>query len=140
MFFLDPISSFLCPSDDCRGRRAALARDHRSGAGGRAEQADLPADQRQPCRLRQPGQSPQIAAKYGALDIVAHKVGDGQATTGFKIMTDLVPEHPELRGVFVSNPVMAQGAGQAVAENKTNKTGDKINLVGFDWDDKLVKF
>ena len=22
----------------------------------------------------------------------------------------------------------------------TNKTGDKINLVGFDWDDKLLKF
>ena len=35
---------------------------------------------------------------------------------------------------------MAQGAAQAVAENKTNKTGDKINLVGFGSDDKLIKF
>jgi ribose transport system substrate-binding protein len=26
-----------------------------------------------------------------------------------------------------------------VAENKTNKTGDKINLIGFDSDDELVK-
>ncbi len=34
---------------------------------------------------------------------------------------------------------MTQGAVEAVAENKTNKTGDKINLVGFDSDDKLVK-
>jgi ribose transport system substrate-binding protein len=35
---------------------------------------------------------------------------------------------------------MAQGAGQAVAESKTNKTGDTINLVGFDFDDKLIAF
>jgi ribose transport system substrate-binding protein len=89
---------------------------------------------------RAKGFKEQIAAKYGALDIVAHKVGDGQATTGFNIMTDLIAEHPELRGVFASNLVMAQGAAQVVAENKTNKTGDKINLVGFGSDDKLIKF
>jgi ribose transport system substrate-binding protein len=82
----------------------------------------------------------QIAAKYGALDIVAEKVGDGKATTGSRIMTDLINEQPELRGVFAANLVMAQGAAQAAAENKTNKTGDEINLVVFDWDDELVKF
>jgi ribose transport system substrate-binding protein len=27
-----------------------------------------------------------------------------------------------------------------VAESKTNKTGDKINVVGFDADERLVKF
>jgi ribose transport system substrate-binding protein len=32
---------------------------------------------------------------------------------------------------------MAQGAGQAIAENKA---GDKIMLIGFDSDDKTVKF
>ncbi len=89
---------------------------------------------------RAKGFKEQIAAKYRALDIVAHEVADGLARTGFKIMTDLIAAHPELRGVFASNLTMAQGAGQAVAENKTNKTGDKINLVGFDSDDKLVKF
>jgi ribose transport system substrate-binding protein len=89
---------------------------------------------------RAKGFKEQIAAKYGALDIVAHKVGDGQATTGFKIMTDLIAEHPELRGVFASNLIMAQGAAQAVTENKTNKTGDKINLVGFGSDEELIKF
>jgi ribose transport system substrate-binding protein len=31
---------------------------------------------------------------------------------------------------------MAQGAGQAIAENKV---ADKIKLVGFDSDDKLIK-
>jgi ribose transport system substrate-binding protein len=89
---------------------------------------------------RAKGFKEQIAAKYGALDIVAQKVGDGQATTGFRIMTDLIAEHSELRGVFASNLVMAQGAAQAVGENKTNKTGDKINLVGFGSDDKVIKF
>ena len=82
----------------------------------------------------------QIVAKYGALNLVADKVADGQATTGFNIMTDLIAANPELRGVFASNPIMAQGAAQALAKSKTNKTGDTINLVGFGSDDKLIKF
>ncbi len=44
---------------------------------------------------------------------------------------------PNLRGVFASNLIMAQGAGQAIAENKAQ---DKIKLIGFDNDEKLVKF
>jgi ribose transport system substrate-binding protein len=88
---------------------------------------------------RAKGFKEQIAAKYGALDIVAEKVADGQATTARNIMADIITTHPELRGVFASNLIMTQGAAQAVAENKTNKTGDTINLVGFDLDDQLVK-
>ncbi len=78
---------------------------------------------------RAKGFKEQITAKYGALDIVAEK-----------LMADIITAHPELRGVFASNLVMAQGAAEAVAESKTNKTGDKINIVGFDLDDQLVKF
>jgi len=43
-------------------------------------------------------------------------------------------------GVFASNPTVAKGAAEALIKHKTNKTGDKINLVGFDSDDQLVKF
>ena len=82
----------------------------------------------------------QIAAKYGALDIVVEKVADGDATTGRDVMVDIIASYPELRGVFVSNPVMAKGAAEALVQHKTNKTGDKINLVGFGWDEQLVKF
>jgi ribose transport system substrate-binding protein len=89
---------------------------------------------------RAKGFKEQISAKYGALNIVAEKVADGQATTGRNIMTEIISANPELRGVFASDLIMAQGAGQAVAENRTNKTGDKINLVGFGSDDQLVKF
>jgi ribose transport system substrate-binding protein len=81
----------------------------------------------------------QIATKYGALDIVAHKVGDGQARTGFSIMLDLIADYPELRGVFASDLVMAKGAAQAVAEKQTNKGGDTINFVGFGSDNSLVQ-
>jgi ribose transport system substrate-binding protein len=81
----------------------------------------------------------QIAAKYGALDIVAEKVADGQASTVRKIMAELIDAHPELRGVFTSNLLLTRGAAEVVAGYKTNKTGDKINLVGFDWDEQLVK-
>ena len=82
----------------------------------------------------------QIAAKYGALDIVVEKVADGDATTGRDVMLDIIASYPELRGVFVSNPLMAKGAAEALVVHKTNKTGDKINLVVFGSDDRLVKF
>jgi ribose transport system substrate-binding protein len=71
------------------------------------------------------------------LKLVDEKYGDGQATSGLNIMTDLITANPDLRGVFASNLIMAQGAGQAIAENKA---ADKIKLVGFDNDDKLVGF
>jgi ribose transport system substrate-binding protein len=86
---------------------------------------------------RAKGFKEQLAAKYPGLKLVADKVADGMATTALNIMTDLITANPDLRGVFASNLIMAQGAGQAIAENKI---ADKIKLVGFDSDDKLVKF
>ena len=86
---------------------------------------------------RAKGFKEQLAAKYPGLKLVADKVADGQATTGLNIMTDLITANPKLVGVFASNLIMAQGAGQAIAENKA---ADKIKLIGFDSDDKLVKF
>jgi ribose transport system substrate-binding protein len=86
---------------------------------------------------RAQGFKEELAKKYPGLKLVADKVADGQATTGLNIMTDLITANPTLRGVFASNLIMAQGAGQAIAENKLQ---DKIKLIGFDNDDKLVKF
>ncbi len=86
---------------------------------------------------RAKGFKEEMAAKYPGLKLVADKVADGQATTALNIMTDLITANPDLKGVFASNLIMAQGAGQAIAENKLQ---DKIALVGFDNDDKLVKF
>ena len=86
---------------------------------------------------RAKGFKEEIAAKYPGLKLVADKVADGMATTGLNIMTDLITANPNLRGVFASNLIMAQGAGQAIAENKA---ADKIKLIGFDSDDKLIGF
>jgi ribose transport system substrate-binding protein len=85
---------------------------------------------------RAKGFKEELASKYPGLKLVADKVADGQATTGLNIMTDLITANPNLHGVFASNLIMAQGAGQAIAENKV---ADKIKLVGFDSDDKLIK-
>jgi ribose transport system substrate-binding protein len=85
---------------------------------------------------RAKGFKEELAAKYPGLKLVADKVADGQATTALNIMTDLITANPNLRGVFASNLIMAQGAGQAIAENKAQ---NKIKLVAFDSDDKLVK-
>lgn len=86
---------------------------------------------------RAKGFKEQLAAKYPGLKLVADKVADGQATTGLNITTDLITANPELRGIFASNLIMAQGAGQAIAENKAQ---DKIKVIAFDSDDKLIKF
>lgn len=86
---------------------------------------------------RAKGFKEEIAAKYPGLKLVADKVADGMATTALNIMTDLITANPNLRGVFASNLIMAQGGGQAIAENKA---ADRIKLVGFDSDDKLVGF
>ena len=85
---------------------------------------------------RAKGFKEEIAIKYPGLKLVADKVADGMATTALNIMTDLITANPNLRGVFASNLIMAQGAGQAIAENQL---ANKIKLVGFDSDDKLVK-
>ncbi|MGL3607522.1 ABC transporter substrate-binding protein [Rhizobium sp. G187] len=86
---------------------------------------------------RHEGFMEQIKAKYPGLTVVADKYADGQATTGLNMMTDLITANPNLVGVFASNLIMAQGVGQAIAENKL---GDKIKVIGFDSDEKTVGF
>src|SRR5580658_9898412 len=67
-----------------------------------------------------------LAAKYRALAVVAEKVADGKPSTALGIMEGLIANTADLRGVFVSDPIMTQAVGQAVAEGKS---GDKINVV-----------
>ena len=64
-----------------------------------------------------------VAAKYGALDITADKVADGKPATVLNIMKDLIANTADLRGVFVSDPIMTLTVGQAVAErNRTTRS------------------
>ena len=77
-----------------------------------------------------------VATKYGALDIVAERAADGKPSTGINIMKDLIANISDLRGVFVSDPVMTLAVGQAIAEKKSD---DKINVVGIGSDEKLIK-
>lgn len=86
---------------------------------------------------RRQGFSEQLKAKYPGLQLIADKYADGQATTGLNIATDLITANPDLKGIFASNLIMAQGVGQAIAENNL---GGKVALVGFDSDEKLIKF
>ena len=86
---------------------------------------------------RRKGFMEQLAAKYPGLTLVADKYADGQAATGLNITTDLLTANPNLVGIFASNLIMAQGAGQALAENGA---AGKVALIGFDSDDKLVGF
>ncbi|MCZ8177886.1 substrate-binding domain-containing protein [Rhizobium sp. CRIBSB] len=86
---------------------------------------------------RREGFLDQLKTKYPGIKVTVDKFADGQATTGLNIMTDLITANPNLVGVFASNLIMAQGVGQAIAENKL---GDKIKVIGFDSDEKTVGF
>ncbi|MBD9374467.1 ABC transporter substrate-binding protein [Rhizobium sp. ARZ01] len=86
---------------------------------------------------RREGFLDQVKTKYPGLKVIADKYGDGQATTGLNMMTDLITANPNLVGVFASNLILGQGVGQAIAENKL---GDKIKVIAFDSDDKTVGF
>jgi ribose transport system substrate-binding protein len=79
-----------------------------------------------------------LAAKYGALDIVAEKVADGKPATVLTMMKDVIAKNRDLRGVFVSDPVMAQAVGQAVSEQAPSDY-IRINVVAVGSDEKLVK-
>ncbi|BDA83133.1 ABC transporter substrate-binding protein [Aureimonas sp. SA4125] len=138
----DKFSSFLT-TDNVQGGRiaadglaAAIAAKH----GGKAE-GDVALITNAPgagsLEQRKEGFVAQLKEKYPGLNLVADKYADGQASTGLNITTDLLTANPNLVGIFASNLIMAQGAGQAVAENKAQ---DKVALVGFDSDDKLVSF
>jgi len=78
----------------------------------------------------------QVAKRYRALNILPDKAADAQAATGLTIMKDLVNADRDLRGVFVSNVILAEGASQVVYNKES---GDRINYVVFGSDDKLVK-
>jgi ribose transport system substrate-binding protein len=138
------LTSFLTTDNEHAGRIAAdilaerIQKTYADAEGDVALITSLPGVASLDQRVK--GFKEQLAEKYGALSIVAEKFADSQTSTSRQIMTEIIAANPELRGVFASNLIMAQGAAQAVAESKTNKTGDKINLIGFDSDDQLVKF
>jgi ribose transport system substrate-binding protein len=88
---------------------------------------------------RAQGFKKQIKSKFGALDIVSHLGSDRGAAGGQELMTRLIEAHPELRGVFVSNAALASSAAQSLLSSKTNKTGDRINLVCSDFDDEVLR-
>ncbi|MDR3495966.1 MAG: ABC transporter substrate-binding protein [Ancalomicrobiaceae bacterium] len=85
---------------------------------------------------RAKGFKEELAKKYPGLKLVEDKISDGTANGGLNIVADLLTARPNLRGIFASNLIQAQGAIQAIAEAKAQ---DKVKLVGFDSDDKLVK-
>jgi ribose transport system substrate-binding protein len=89
-----------------------------------------------PLDQRKQGFKEVVAAKYGALDIVADAVADGNPTTVLNIMKDLIAKHGDLRGVFVSDPIMAHAVAQAISEKKSD---DLINIVAIGSDEGLVK-
>ncbi|NRP21769.1 Ribose import binding protein RbsB [Ensifer adhaerens] len=135
-------ASFLTTDNEQGGRLAAdgLAAAIASANGGKIEgdvalivaNAGSGSDE-----ARARGFRDQLSAKYPALNLYSDKVADGQPTTGLNMTTDLLVAKPDLKGIFVTNLQMSQGAGQSIAENNLQ---DKVALIGFDSDDKTVGF
>ena len=137
----DAFSSFLTTDNVQGGRIAAdgLAAAIKAATGKEEGEVALITNSPNAGSLeeRKQGFIEQLAAKYPGLKLVADKYADGQAATGLNITTDLLTANPNLVGIFASNLIMAQGAGQAIAENGA---AAKVALIGFDSDEKLVGF
>jgi len=135
-------ASFLTTDNEQGGRLAAdgLAAAIASANGGKVEgdvalivaNAGSGSDE-----ARARGFREELSTKYPKLKLYSDKVADGQPTTGLNMTTDLLVAKPDLKGIFVTNLQMSQGAGQSIAENNYQ---DKVALIGFDSDDKTVGF
>ena len=77
----------------------------------------------------------QVGKKYRALNVLPDKVAESQAANGASIIKDLVANDRDLRGVFVSDALLAEGASQVIY----NKSGDSIKYVVLGADDTLLK-
>jgi ribose transport system substrate-binding protein len=77
----------------------------------------------------------QVGKKYRALNVLPDKVAESQAANGASVIKDLVADDRDLRGVFVSDAILAEGASQVIY----NKSGDSIQYVVLGADDKLLK-
>jgi ribose transport system substrate-binding protein len=88
---------------------------------------------------RAKGFKDQVATKYGALDVVAHKIGDAQASTGIQHNdgAHLGVSRAPWRLRLGSGHGRRSGASPGWQEHNTN--GDIINFVGFDADSALVQ-
>lgn len=85
---------------------------------------------------RMSGFKEKLAADYPRIELVTERIADGQAATAVSITTDLLTAHRGLRGVLTADAVMGAGAAQAVLENSVQ---DKVRVVSFDNDEKLVE-
>jgi ribose transport system substrate-binding protein len=132
-------TSFLATDDVQAGRMAADALANamtRTYADTEGDVAIITASAAASSDQSVTGFKEQVAKKYRALNVLPDKVADAQAATGLTIMKDLVNADRDLRGVFVSNVIIAEGASQVVYNKES---GDRINYVVFGSDDKLVK-
>jgi ribose transport system substrate-binding protein len=77
----------------------------------------------------------QVGKKYRALNVLPDKAAESQVANGASIIKDLVADDRDLRGAFVSNALLAEGASQVIY----NKSGDSIQYVVLGADDKLLK-
>ena len=87
---------------------------------------------------RAKGFKEELAAKYPGLKLVADKVADGQATTGAEHHDR--PDHRQSQPARRVRQQPHHGPGRRPGGRREQEAQDKIKLVGFDNDDKLVGF
>jgi ribose transport system substrate-binding protein len=86
---------------------------------------------------RSNGFKDQLFAKYPHLSVVDERDGNGTNATAEQNAASILQSRPNLRGLFATNVNAADAAGAAL---KAAGLADKIKLVGFDSDDKLISY
>ncbi|RFB75584.1 substrate-binding domain-containing protein [Methylovirgula sp. 4M-Z18] len=78
---------------------------------------------------RSKGFKDELFRHYPQLTVVDERNGDGSKEHSDADVAAVLKNHPNLRGIFASNQIVAEAAGAAV---KAGKLAETIKLVGFD--------
>jgi len=71
----------------------------------------------------------EVIAKEPGIQVVASQTANWERDQGYSVFQNLLQSHPDLKGVFACNDLMALGAVEAIAA--AQKTG-QVLVVGFD--------
>ncbi|MDO9417809.1 substrate-binding domain-containing protein [Pararhizobium sp.] len=86
---------------------------------------------------RSKGFKDRLFEKYPDITVIDERDGDGAKSSIEQIVTSVLKEHPDIRGVFASNLNAAEAMAAAL---KTASLAATIKLVGFDSSDALTGY
>ncbi|MDR4890074.1 substrate-binding domain-containing protein [Fredinandcohnia sp. QZ13] len=125
--------TFIGTNNVNAGGTAAHELAHFINRNGKVAVVTIPNQQNQISRLK--GFQETIENQYPDIEIVGVKDGKGDQLVSEQVVIDLLTEHPDLKGIFLTEANGGVGAGRAVIKLKKDKD---VKIVSFDTDKQTL--